>query len=207
LARPAPIEENRPVTYTDLPFEELLDAIAAETPAPGGGSSAAFTTEIAASLAAMTARFARGHWDGAAGALAQAETLRHRAAPLAEEDAVAYENVLTAMRMPKDLEPEVRNTLIGETLSRAADAPLEIAECAADVAALAAEIAIRGNQNVRGDAAAAAVLAAASTRVAAHLVEVNLATTEADERIERVRSLTRSANGAARRAVGAAAEH
>jgi formiminotetrahydrofolate cyclodeaminase len=207
LARPAPIEENRPVTYTDLPFEELLDAIAAETPAPGGGSSAAFTTEIAASLAAMTARFARGHWDGAAGALAQAETLRHRAAPLAEEDAVAYENVLTAMRMPKDLEPEVRNTLIGETLSRAADAPLEIAECAADVAALAAEIAIRGNQNVRGDAAAAAVLAAASTQVAAHLVEVNLATTEADERIERVRSLTRSANGAARRAVGAAAEH
>ena len=195
------------MAYTDLPFEELLDAIAAETPAPGGGSTAAFTTEMAASLAAMTARFARGHWEGAAGALAQAETLRHRAAPLAEEDAVAYENVLTAMRMPKDLEPEVRNTLIGETLSRAADAPLEIAECAADVAALAAEIAICGNQTVRGDAAAAAVLAAASTRVAAHLVEVNLATTEADERIERVRSLTRSANGAARRAVGAAAEH
>ena len=86
-------------------------------------------------------------------------------------------------------------------------APLEIAECAADVAALAAEIAISGNQNVRGDAAAASVLAAASAQVAANLVEINLGTTEADERIERVRSLARSADGAARRALGAAAEH
>lgn len=195
------------MAYADLPFEELLDSIAAETPAPGGGSAAAFTTEMAACLAAMTARFAKGHWDGAAGALAQAEALRHRAAPLAEEDAIAYENVLTAMRMPKELEPEVRNSLIGETLSRAADAPLEIAECAADVAALAAEIAVSGNPNVRGDAAAAAALAAASTHVAANLVEVNLATTEADERIDRARGLVQSADGAARRALGAAAEH
>ena len=115
------------MAYTDAPFEELLDTIAAETPAPGGGSVAAFVTEMAASLAAMAARFAHD-WDGAAGAVAQAETLRHRAAPLAVEDAVAYENVLTAMRMPKELEPEVRDTLIGETLSRAADVPLEIAE-------------------------------------------------------------------------------
>jgi hypothetical protein len=86
--------------------------------------------EMAASLAAMTARFAREHWDGAAGARAEAEALRARAAPLAQEDAEAYEAILTAMRMPKDLEPEVRNTLIGDTLSRAADAPLRIAEVA-----------------------------------------------------------------------------
>ena len=109
------IEENRAVAYTDVPFEELLDTIAAETPAPGGGSVAAFVTEMAASLAAMAARFAHD-WDGAAGAVAQAETLRHRAAPLADEDAVAYENVLTAMRMPRELEPEVR--CVGALLSQ-----------------------------------------------------------------------------------------
>ena len=197
------MEENPAVAFADLPFEELLDTIAAETPAPGGGSVAAFTTEMAASLAAMAARFARGHWDGAAGALAQAEALRHRAAPLAEEDAVAYENVLTAMRMPKDLEPEVRNTLIGETLSRAADAPLEIAECAADVAALAAEIAASGNPNLRGDAAAAAVLAASASRVAANLVEINLATLEGDHSIAQAREAVVNAERAMARALGA----
>lgn len=202
MARRAPIEENRAVPYADLPFEELLDTIAAETPAPGGGSVAAFTTEMAASLAAMAARFAQGHWDGWAGALAQAEALRHRAEPLAEEDAVAYENVLTAMRMPKELEPEVRNTLIGETLSRAADAPLEIAQCAADVAELAAEIATSGNPNLRGDAASAALLASAAARVASNLVEINLSTVEGEERVARARALVRSSEQAAARAVG-----
>jgi formiminotetrahydrofolate cyclodeaminase len=189
------------VVYTDRPFEELLDTIAAETPAPGGGSVAAFVTEMAASLAAMAARFAHD-WDGAAGAVAQAETLRHRAAPLAVEDAVAYENVLTAMRMPKDLEPEVRNTLIGETLSRAADAPLRIAETAADVAELSAEIAECGNPNLRGDAAAASILATSAARVAANLVEINLATMEGDDRVERARAVVRSAERASGRAVG-----
>ena len=184
---------------TDVPFEELLDTIAAETPAPGGGSVAAFVTEMAASLAAMAGRFAHD-WDGAAGAVAQAETLRHRAAPLADADAMAYENVLTALRMPKDLEPEVRDTLIGETLSRAAAVPLEIAECATSVAELAAEIAVCGNQNVRGDAAAGAILAASAARVAANLVEINLATMEGDERVERARTLVHSAERAARRA-------
>lgn len=187
--------------YTDMPFEELLDTIAAETPAPGGGSVAAFVTEMAASLAAMAARFAHD-WDGAAGAVAQAETLRHRAAPLAGEDAVAYENVLTALRMPQELEPEVRNTLIGETLSRAADVPLAIAECAASVAELAAEIAVCGNPNLRGDAAAAAILAASAARVAGNLVEINLSTAEGDERVEHGRAVVRSAEKAAERAVG-----
>ena len=195
------IVKNRAVAYTDVPFEELLDTIAAETPAPGGGSVAAFVTEMAASLAAMAARFAHD-WPGAAGAVAQAEALRHRAAPLAIEDAVAYENVLTAMRMPKDLEPEVRDTLIGETLSRAADAPLVIAETAADVAELAAEIAVSGNPNLRGDAAAAAILASSASRVASNLVEINLATVEGDDRVERARALVRSAERAARRAIG-----
>jgi methenyltetrahydrofolate cyclohydrolase len=187
--------------YTDMPFEELLDTIAAETPAPGGGSVAAFVTEMAASLAAMAARFAHD-WDGAAGAVAQAETLRHRAAPLAAEDAVAYENVLTAMRMPKDLESEVRNTLIGETLSRAADIPLLIAETANDVAELACEIAVKGNPNLRGDAAAASILASSAVRVAANLVEINLSTVEGEERVERARTLVRNSERAAARAVG-----
>jgi formiminotetrahydrofolate cyclodeaminase len=181
--------------------EDFLDSIAAETPAPGGGSVAAVVVEMAACLAAMTARFARQHWDGAAGALAQAEALRARAAPLAQEDAEAYEAVLTAMRMPKDLEPEVRDTLIGDTLSRAADAPLRIAATAADVAELGATIAEHGNPNLRGDAAAAALLSEAAARIAANLVEINLATTETDERIGRARELAHIARVAAERAL------
>ena len=188
---------------SDESVEDFLDSVAAETPAPGGGSVAAVVVEMAASLAAMAARFAREHWDGAAGALAQAEALRARAAPLAQEDAEAYEAVLTAMRMPRDLEAEVRNTLIGDTLSRAADAPLKIAETAADVAELGATLAEEGNPNLRGDAAAAAILSEAAARAAANLVEITLATTESDERIGRARELAQAARVAAERALAA----
>ena len=189
--------------YFEKTLTGFLDEVAAETPAPGGGSVAAVVVSLAAGLAAMTARLSREHWEGAPGAIAQAEALRLRVTPLAQEDAEAYEAVLAAMRTPRELEPEVRNALIGETLSRAADVPLRIAEAAADVAALGAELAERGNPNLRGDAAAAALLAEAGARVAANLVEVNLATTEEDERIGHARELATAAAAAVKRALAA----
>ena len=193
-----------PLDSSSAQLRPLLDAIAAETPAPGGGSVAAFVTEMSAALAAMAARFSREQWDGASGAVAQAEALRKRAAPLAQEDADAYEAVLTTMRMPTEsVEAEIRNALIGETLSRAADVPLRIAETATDVAELGASIAEEGNPNLRGDAAAAALLAEAAARVAANLVEINLATTTDDERIGRARELAAAATAAAKRATAA----
>jgi formiminotetrahydrofolate cyclodeaminase len=150
---------------------------------------AAVAGALAASLVAMAARFSTEQWEDAAGTVAQAEALRARLLPLADEDATAYENFLLARRMSRDVEPEVRNAAIGDALSRAADVPLAIAEAAHDVASLAAELAERGNPNLRGDAATAALLAEATVRATANLVEINLATREGDERIERAREL------------------
>ena len=58
-----------------------------------------------------------------------------------------------------------------------------------DVAALAAVVAERGEQALRADAVAAALLAEAAARAAATLVEVNLGTTSSDERVARARDL------------------
>jgi methenyltetrahydrofolate cyclohydrolase len=190
-----------PDGYLDKTLAEFMDDIAAETPAPGGGSVAAVVAALAASLAAMVARFSREHWEDAAGAVAQAESLRARVAPLAEEDAVAYETVLLARRLPTELEPEVRDAALGDALSRAADVPLAIAEAATDVASLAAELARLGNPNLHGDASAAAVLAEAAVRAAAKLVEINLATREGDARLLRARELAEQARSEARRAL------
>jgi methenyltetrahydrofolate cyclohydrolase len=177
------------LAFSDHSLGELCDTVAAETSAPGGGSVAAIAGALAASLVAMAARFSTDEWQDAAGAVAQAEALRARLLPLADEDANAYENFLLARRMSREVEPELRDAAIGDALSRAADVPLAIAEAAHDVATLAAEAADRGNPNLRGDAATAALLAEAAVRASANLVEINLATREGDERIERAREL------------------
>ncbi len=179
---------------------EFLDAIAAETPAPGGGAVAAVVAGAAAGLVAMAGRFSLEQWDDAAAVVERADELRRQLAPLAPADAQAFEEVLTAMRLPKDLEPEVRNATIAHALARAAEIPLEIAKEASEVAALGALVAENGNVNLRGDAVAGALLAEAAVRVAANLVEINLGTSAHDARVVRAREHVAAAAAAAERA-------
>ena len=181
-------------------LDQFLDAIAAETPAPGGGSVAAVVVAMAAGLVAMAARFSAARWDEAEGLAERADELRRRVAPLAPADARAYEEVLTAFRLPRDLAPEVREDAVANALSHAAEVPLEIAREASEVAALAALVADRGNPNLRGDAVTAALLAAAGARAAANLVEINLWARADDPRRERAREHVTGAEGAARQA-------
>ena len=185
------------------PLASLLDDVASETPAPGGGSVAALAVALAAGLTAMAARLSVGHWEGAAAVVEQADALRAHAAPLALADARAYEEVLTALRLPKHLEPVVREAAADSALSRAADIPLEIARAGTEVAVLAADTAEQGNPNLRGDATAGALLAAAATRAAANLVEINLASSPGDERIQRARTHVLAAADASDRALAA----
>lgn len=185
--------------FSSQTVDDLLATVAAETSAPGGGSVAAVVTAFAAALVAMAARFSREHWEDAAGVVAQAETLRQKVLPLADEDAEAYETVLEALRLPPDIGPDRRDEALGAALSRAADVPLAIAEAALDVATLAAELAERGNPNLRGDVATAALLAEAAVRATANLVEINLGTREGDERLQRARELVETSRRITRR--------
>ena len=169
----------------------FVEKVAAKTSAPGGGAAAAVVTTLAAALAEMAAQFSSKHWDDADDAAARARELRERAAPLAQADAEAYEAVIAARGSPR----------YDQALSRATDIPLAVAEAAAGVAELAAELAACGNPNLRGDAVTAALLAEASARAAANLVEINLAERNRDQRIERAQELASAAGAAARRAL------
>jgi len=114
---------------------------------------------MAAGLVAMAARVSSDP-----GAIAQAESIRERVAPLAAEDAEAYRDALSAMRAPSGETGEARDEMIRRALVRAAEVPLQIAEAGANVASLAASVAERGSEAVRGDAAAAAILSAGAAR-------------------------------------------
>jgi glutamate formiminotransferase/formiminotetrahydrofolate cyclodeaminase len=179
----------------DLPLRRLLDQLAEPAPIPGGGSAAAFAVSMSAALLTMVARISRAHWQDAGACAAMSEALRRRAAPLAQADAEAYAEVLRLRAAPGDKDEE-----LGRAFLRSADLPLRIAEIGADVAELAAIAADRVEPRVRGDAAAAALLAESGTRVAAHLVAINLAAATDDARTQRASTYADAAAQAARRA-------
>jgi formiminotetrahydrofolate cyclodeaminase len=160
------------VTGQDQPLHSFLDQLAARTPAPGGGGAAAITAAMAAGLVAMAARFSEARLPGAGDLAERADELRRQAAGLAEEDARAYAAVLEARRGSGD--DAQRRARVGEALRGAAVVPLQIAELGAQAAELAVRVTEAGNPNLRGDAVTGALLAAASARSAACLVDINV---------------------------------
>jgi formiminotetrahydrofolate cyclodeaminase len=193
-------------TMLETPVAELLVRIADERPTPGGGSVAALAVAMAAALVEMVAGSAEA-WEERRGAAAQASALQARVARLAPLDAAAYQAVLDAFARPPDGSPSPRDWELGRKLGHAAEVPLRVAEAAADVAELAALAAERGDPRRRPDAVAAALLAEAGARAAAHLVAVNLASAPGDGRVERAeRAASAASAAAARTAVAEAAD-
>lgn len=172
---------------------ELVVAVAARTPAPGAGAVTGLAATLAAALAEMVARFSDDDESAAA-----CQRLRGLVEPLADADGAAYERYLDAVRLPRDADG--RSEQVADSLSAATDVPMQMVEVAAEVARHAAELARDGNPRLRGDAVAAALLAAATARSAAELVAINLVGKAAfadDSRPARARELGARAQSAA----------
>ncbi len=189
--------------YLDLRLGDFLERLGSGRPAPGGGSASALTVAFAAGLVVMVARHSADSWDESAGIAAQALALQARAAPLALANAQVWDEALEALEVACASEA-LPNGELEAKLDLSAVVPLEIAETAADTASLAALAAELGEGMYRADAAAAAVLAAAGARAAAHLVTVNLTVQEGDSRLVRARASEQAAADAAARALDSA---
>ena len=118
------------------------------------GPAIARTIELAAELAALTARVA-----GRADLAERARTVRREARPLADADAAAYSDYL--------------RTRSEEDRARTIELPLQMANLAADAAELAAAAAAATEGAVGGDAKVGALLADAAARAAGLLVRLN----------------------------------
>jgi glutamate formiminotransferase/formiminotetrahydrofolate cyclodeaminase len=156
-----------------------IDDLAGGAPTPGGGSAAALAGTLAAALVAMVARLTVGRKAYAAvdsrarDILAEAETLRAELRRLVDEDAVAYEGVSHAYKIPKDDPTRVR--AVDDALIVACRIPIEVARLAARAFVLAKEIAAGGNKNAVSDARVAQLLASAAVEGAVENVRVNVA--------------------------------
>ena len=149
----------------------------------------------------MVARCSRDSWAEAGGVAAQAEAIRDRAVALAQTDGKVWEEALSALRDARSegASDARRDFQLEQKLEDAAAVPLEVAGLGADAAVLAALAGERGEGTYRGDASAAAALAAGGARAAAHLVEVNLGVRPGDTRLVQARASEQAASDAANR--------
>ncbi len=180
---------------------EFLEEVAAATPAPGGGTSAAVTCGLAAGLLEMTGRFGvQRSQEGSARAATMAEVaeraaaLRAEALELAERELSSYAPVLEALRLPAT-EPG-RQTRLTAALSAATEAPLALANLAAELTDLALAALRAGTGHLRGDALTGLLLAEAACQTATRLVDINLGGRPEDPRRNDARGARERASAA-----------
>ena len=164
----------------EQPLASFLDEVARATPSPGGGSSAGVALGLAAALVEMAARLA-----GDTNTASRAGELRTHALELAERDLSSYALVFDAMRLPHD-DPS-RSGRVEEALLEASRPPTAIAEGAAEVAELGAEVCRASSPHVRGDALTGTLLAEAAAAAASTLVQINLERQPAAPELHRAR--------------------
>jgi formiminotetrahydrofolate cyclodeaminase len=169
-------------SFADHTLADYLAALAAPTPAPGGGAAAAVSGATAAALVEMVAGLSlKKSADGADAALqqrtvAQMATIRSELLTLADDDANAYDAFIQAMRLPKseEQEREARGRAMSAAAERAAAIPLQTLRAIGSVAEAARLLTGRSLVSAASDLDVALRFARAAGLSAAENVEANL---------------------------------
>ena len=167
-------------------YREILDAIASDSPTPGGGSVAALSLAHAHALACMVARLTlksdkweSGH-DAAAKILDVSQEGVSAAIDLAHKDAKSFDSVMRAFKMPKITDPEIarRRYAITHGYGLATAVPIRTAHLGLKLLRSLEEFVTTCNANAITDLAAAAELAHSMISIAALNVKINLPSLE-----------------------------
>lgn len=167
----------------NLSIQAFLEKTAAAEPVPGGGSMSALSAAVAASLTEMVANLTVGKKGYEAvsedmAAIAQkAAASREKMTAAIDRDADAYQQVVTAFKLPKDTDAQKteRTRAIQDALKSAASIPLEAARESLAILELAGEALAKGNKNAYSDAAVAVMHARTAALGALYNVNINLA--------------------------------
>jgi glutamate formiminotransferase/formiminotetrahydrofolate cyclodeaminase len=179
-----------PAQLVAMPLDRFLAELSSDSPAPGGGSVAALCGALSASLTAMVAALthAKKGWEHARPAMDRlgrsAQELGDWFAGAVDRDTQAFNEVITAVRLPKKTPDEVaaRDRALATANLRATEVPLEVLDRSVVALDLALEAVTQGNPNSVSDAGVAAACAMAAARGASMNVLINLPGLAAEHR-------------------------
>ena len=163
--------------------------LSTDSPAPGGGSVAALSGALGASLTSMVANLTYGRkgYNRAKKLMKNvsllSQNLKDEFLDLIEKDTDAFNRVMDSFRMPKktDEDKKLREEAIEDATKEATLIPLEVMKKTVEILDLAEKAERRGNQNSVSDAGVAAIMANAACESAYLNVIINLGNIKDDE--------------------------
>lgn len=166
----------------DQNVKQFVATTASNEPVPGGGSIAALSGALGAALAGMVANLTVGkkkyvEVEAEMAKLAEdAAALQEKLVDLIDKDAVSFDDVMKAFKMPKETDEEkaARTAEIQKGMKYAASVPMETAETAFEIMVLAEAAVERGNSNAVTDGAIAAMMGRTAVLGALMNVRINL---------------------------------
>ncbi len=176
----APIEvKDGKLASVARPF---LEAVAAPTATPGGGSVSAFVGAIAAALGQMVAGLSRKkksqilHVDKLSEFLDELRKTADALIEAVDKDAASYESVMAALKLPQGNADETaqRETAIQAASKVAAEVPLQVAQKAAQLNDRLLQLESISAASMKSDLQVARLMAVASAKGALANVEINL---------------------------------
>lgn len=179
----------------DMTLLAFAEETASESPAPGGGSVAAYASTMGVALATMVANLSahkRG-WDERWAAFSKVAErgvqLQVQLAALVDADTAAFNQIMEAYGLPKATEDQkkVRHQAIQDATRHAIEIPMQVARLSMQAMKVASEMASIGNPNSITDAGVGAMAIRTGVKGAILNARVNLADLEDVDFAKRVR--------------------
>lgn len=168
---------------TDMALNAFADETASESPAPGGGSVAAYMGTLAAALGTMVANLSahKAGWDDRwkefSDYAVEGRRLLDTLTALVDEDTAAFGRIMAAIGMPKSTEQEkqARAEALEAATLYATEVPLRTMRTAFDTFWLLERMVSEGNPASVSDAGVGAIAAEAAVAGAFLNVKINAA--------------------------------
>ena len=168
--------------FSEKKISEFLNQLSSDSPTPGGGTVAALSGALAASLVSMVASLTIGRkkYEGNDAlyeeTIGKMKQLSEQFQEMMDEDAKAFDVVMEALKMPKKTEEEkqLRKEKIQEAFKKATNSPVMTAEAVVKCSEYAVQMVKHGNKNAVSDAYCAVELCQAAFNMAMENVDINL---------------------------------
>ena len=176
-------EEAGKTKLVDLSVKGFAEETSRESPAPGGGTIAAYMGALGAALGTMVGNLSshKAGWDERCLEFAawadKGQVLMNELLQLVDEDTEAFNRIMAAFGMPKktDEDKAARSAAIQAATLYAAQVPLRTMKAANEVFALCRYMAVEGNPASVSDAGVGALAARAAVLGAGLNVRINAA--------------------------------